>query len=82
MRSRDFFNGSIFELISKSDGYEYVYNESDSSKGYIKRRLKGQEWQYAGGIEDINQRGVRVMQYWFGKRISVFLFFSNLNDRF
>lgn len=79
MTKQEFYAGVHFEV---GDGYEYRFRESYSETGLggLVRRLIGQhEWRHCANIQTANPRGVRVFEYWVGKRVSRFLFFSKLN---
>ncbi len=82
MTKDEFFAGTLFDM---GDGYEYQFRESCLPEGMggvgtLRRRLAGQhiDWAYCGSVQIVNQRGVRVFMYWFGKRVSRFLFYNKL----
>ncbi len=79
MTKQEFFAGILFQV---GDGYQYHYKESmlpGEYKGMLRRCLVGQtDWNYCANVQLVNERGVRVFEYWIGKRISRFLFYSKL----
>lgn len=79
MTKQEFFAGILFQV---GDGYQYHFKESmlpSGGMGMLRRCLIGQnEWQYCGSVQLVNERGVRVFEYWLGKRVSRFLFYSKL----
>lgn len=79
MTKQEFFSGILFQV---GDGYQYHFKEPGlpgDGGGVIRRCLIGQnEWQSCANVQFVNERGVRVFEYWFGKRVSRFLFYSKL----